>query len=143
MAKWGATAKAEAKWAREPEVKLPEINPKGHSAKGLEMAARRAIALKEICQLYLEYLLESTTNEALALTLARQHPPIGTGSTEIDKRVREIAGGNLAVSEPIFTHRWEWAFDLWYEGRIDSQIEEVLRILPEENRQRVWKREKG
>lgn len=119
------------------------FKPKAHAVFDLEMSCRRALAVGRLAQLHLD-LCDSAVEEA------RNTPPHVWGNLDArsDKtRLHRIADGRnphqlikTLFGEPlVYEVPWPTLFDLWYSGDLDRQVQQMLPLMTETNRQSVLK----
>ena len=121
------------------------LNPRGNLAKELEATAKKASWLSLMCGYCLAYHHDNA--EA-----ARMDEP----TYKLPSQFREAARYNKAYKNcglfspmaplrgayrPTFWSRsdWGWIFDYWYSGGLDRGIEDLVSMLPQENRDAIAK----
>jgi hypothetical protein len=149
------------KWNGET-IKLRKIlNPRGNLAKEIEIGLRRSVWLVRLCELWLSY---NDNDHRVAASSKPFVPPPNLWDDDLTRALKEAIKGcelwqrpgqsrssgfkmlksgpkvyERPPMDPAYSRRAPWSFYYrhWREGSLERGINDLLRLLPKENRKRI------
>ncbi len=107
-------------------ITVDDLNPRGRTAKEIEMSIRRSRKLALICATALAQ--EGT----LAAAQAGHPATLGIASTKL-----RFVFGDPWYSNPLATHHWWWVLAHWHNGGLEKVERLALLNLPESMREKL------
>ena len=100
---------------------VEDLNPKGMTVKGTEMAIRRSQSLSAMCRM--------TLDQCQDVTVAKLTLPWMTG-TITSSKIKDIFGDNWYAKRHIWADWWPWIMDYWYSGGMERGERLAAENLP-------------